>query len=72
MDDIRDELDPPFEILEPAAMAGPVIFNSPHSGSVYPPDFLAVSRLDLGDPAPLRGLLRRRADRPAWSSAAFR
>ncbi len=44
---MRDELDPPFEILEPAATAGPVLFNSPHSGSVYPPDFLAASRLDI-------------------------
>jgi N-formylglutamate amidohydrolase len=47
MDDRRDELDPPFEILEPRACAGPVLFNSPHSGSVYPPAFLAVSRLDI-------------------------
>ena len=47
MDDRRDELDPPFEILEPSACAGPVLFNSPHSGSVYPPAFLATSRLDI-------------------------
>jgi N-formylglutamate amidohydrolase len=25
----------------------PIIFNSPHSGSVYPPEFLAASRIDL-------------------------
>jgi N-formylglutamate amidohydrolase len=42
-----DELDPPFEILEPAACAGPVLFNSPHSGATYPPAFLAMSRLDI-------------------------
>ncbi len=47
MDDRRDELDPPFEIVEPAACAGPVLFNSPHSGSVYPRAFMAVSRLDI-------------------------
>lgn len=47
MGDPRDELDPPFEILEPAASAGPVLFNSPHSGSVYPHAFLAASRLDI-------------------------
>jgi len=47
MGDTRDELDPPFDILEPATAAGPVLFNSPHSGSVYPPAFLAVSRLDI-------------------------
>lgn len=44
---IRDELDPPYEVLEPAACRGPVLFNSPHSGAVYPRDFLAVSRLDI-------------------------
>src|SRR6186713_3239518 len=47
MSEIRDELDPPFEILEPRACQGPVLFNSPHSGRIYPPDFLIASRLDL-------------------------
>ena len=43
----KDELDPPFEILEPGDWRGPVIFNSPHSGSVYPRAFLNASRLDV-------------------------
>ncbi len=47
MSDTRDELDPPFEIIEPAACAAPVVFNSPHSGSTYPRDFLSTSRLDI-------------------------
>jgi N-formylglutamate deformylase len=47
MSDVRDELDPPFEIIEPADWAGPVLFNSPHSGSTYPAGFLASSRLDI-------------------------
>jgi N-formylglutamate deformylase len=47
MSEIRDELDPPFEIIEPAHCAGPVLFNSPHSGSVYPREFLATARIDL-------------------------
>ena len=47
MSEIRDELDPPFEILEPAERKGPVLFNSPHSGSTYPREFLATSRLDI-------------------------
>jgi N-formylglutamate amidohydrolase len=42
------ELSPPFEIVEPAAWRAPIIFNSPHSGSVYPPEFLSASRIDLG------------------------
>ena len=42
-----DEFEPPFEILEPAELRGPVAFNSPHSGSVYPRAFLAAARLDL-------------------------
>jgi len=42
-----DELDPPFEVLEPAELRGPVAFNSPHSGNVYPKAFLAGVRLDL-------------------------
>jgi N-formylglutamate deformylase len=47
MRELNDELDPPFEILEPADWRGPVIFNSPHSGSVYPHAFLTASRLDV-------------------------
>jgi len=42
-----EELDPPFEILDPAVGRGPVLFNSPHSGSTYPRAFLAVARLDI-------------------------
>jgi len=48
MRDAEDELDPPFEIIEPAEWRGPVVFNSPHSGSVYPHAFLSTSRLDVG------------------------
>jgi len=44
---IIDELDPPYEVVEPAALAGPVVCNSPHSGRTYPSRFLAQSRLDL-------------------------
>jgi N-formylglutamate deformylase len=47
MSNVRDELDPAFEITEPAEWAGPVLFNSPHSGSTYPAEFLAASRLDI-------------------------
>jgi N-formylglutamate deformylase len=43
----QDEFDPPFEIIEPAEWRGPVLFNSPHSGRIYPRAFLATSRLDL-------------------------
>jgi N-formylglutamate deformylase len=42
------ELDPPFEVLEPQDWRAAIVFNSPHSGRVYPPAFLSQSRLDLG------------------------
>lgn len=41
------EVPPPFEIVEPAQWRAPIIFNSPHSGSVYPAEFLNASRIDL-------------------------
>ncbi len=44
---IVDELDPPFEVAEPAMLSGPVVCNSPHSGRSYPATFLAQTRLDL-------------------------
>jgi N-formylglutamate amidohydrolase len=36
----------PFEIVEPTALSTPLIFNSPHSGRLYPRRFLLGSRLD--------------------------
>jgi N-formylglutamate amidohydrolase len=44
---VHDELNPAFDILEPAAWRGPIIFNSPHSGSIYPRAFLANAQLDI-------------------------
>ncbi len=41
------EVSPPFEIFEPAEWRAPIIFNSPHSGSSYPHEFLNASRIDL-------------------------
>jgi len=49
------ELEPPFEILEPAESTAPVVFNSPHSGRIYPRSFLSAARLDLA-------MLRRSED----------
>lgn len=39
------ELDPPFDVLEPAALGCPLVFSSPHSGDVYPRRFLDRTRL---------------------------
>ncbi|MBC7281489.1 N-formylglutamate amidohydrolase [Hoeflea sp.] len=36
----------PFEIRRPAHQTEPFVFNSPHSGCVYPDSFLNMSRLD--------------------------
>jgi N-formylglutamate deformylase len=47
MRETKDELDPAFEVLEPASCRGPIVFNSPHSGNVYPRTFLSTSRLDM-------------------------
>src|SRR4026207_1818999 len=44
---VEAELDPPFEVLEPVEYRGPVVFNSPHSGNVYPRAFLESAKLDL-------------------------
>ncbi len=40
-------VDLPFEILAPARQAAPLVFASPHSGDIYPADFVAHSRLDI-------------------------
>jgi N-formylglutamate deformylase len=41
------DLDPPFDVLEPRVCRAPVVFNSPHSGRVYPAAFLRAARLEL-------------------------
>ena len=43
---IDAELTPPFTVLHPARLEVPFVFNSPHSGRVYPETFLKDSRLD--------------------------
>ena len=45
----------PFEILSPEAWTAPAVFNSPHSGTVFPSQFLRQSRLS-------RQALRRSED----------
>ena len=47
MTELSAELDPPFDVLEPVECQGPIVFNSPHSGHVYPRAFLVATRLDL-------------------------
>jgi N-formylglutamate deformylase len=47
MSDSYHDLEPPFEILEPSEWRGSIVFNSPHSGNVYPRAFLAAARLEL-------------------------
>jgi N-formylglutamate amidohydrolase len=40
-------VEPPFVVHRPAgALASPLVFASPHSGRVYPPDMMAASALD--------------------------
>jgi len=43
---IEKELVPPFEVVRPRELSAPLVFNSPHSGRVYPRAFLAASKLD--------------------------
>src|SRR6266481_2499665 len=40
------DFDRACETIEPARLTSPLVFSSPHSGSVYPERFLAASRLD--------------------------
>jgi N-formylglutamate amidohydrolase len=37
---------PAFETIRPRRPVSPLVFNSPHSGKVYPDRFLAMARLD--------------------------
>lgn len=37
---------PSYDVLRPAQQTAPFVFSSPHSGRLYPAEFLALSRLD--------------------------
>jgi N-formylglutamate amidohydrolase len=41
-----DAFDPPFTVLAPERQTSPAVFDSPHSGRIYPESFLKTSRLD--------------------------
>jgi N-formylglutamate amidohydrolase len=43
---IERELSPPFSVARPTDLRVPLVFNSPHSGRIYPSTFLAASKLD--------------------------
>ncbi|MGH6866430.1 MAG: N-formylglutamate amidohydrolase [Methyloceanibacter sp.] len=43
---IERELTPPFSVARPDTLKVPLVFNSPHSGRIYPSTFLAASKLD--------------------------
>lgn len=40
------EFSPAFHVIRPAKPVHPFIFNSPHSGRIYPKSFIEASRLD--------------------------
>ncbi|MDI4654873.1 N-formylglutamate amidohydrolase [Xanthobacter autotrophicus] len=44
---LADAIEPAFEVLAPAGMCAPFVFNSPHSGRIYPRSFVAQTRLDF-------------------------
>ena len=46
---IATELEPPFVVHRPEVQTSPLVFCSPHSGSIYPQRFLAASRLNAHD-----------------------
>lgn len=43
---VDGDVEPPYEVLEPARPRAAILFSSPHSGRVYPRRFLAQSKLD--------------------------
>jgi N-formylglutamate amidohydrolase len=46
---LKPLFDPPFELNQPQKQTLPFVFNSAHSGRIYPPEFLGRSRLNQQD-----------------------
>ena len=58
------ELLPPYVVSAPEMQMAPFVLCSPHSGSIYPPSFVALSRLEPAVAQKIGRLLRRRAVPP--------
>ncbi|MDH3743041.1 MAG: N-formylglutamate amidohydrolase [Hyphomicrobiales bacterium] len=43
---LTDSFSPAFDVTRPASWRHPAVFNSPHSGSIYPGGLQAMTRLD--------------------------
>ena len=46
-DNNQGQLISPFEIMSPETQRIPFVYSSPHSGKLYPPEFIKTSRLEL-------------------------
>ena len=46
-DNHQGQLISPFEIMSPETQKIPFVYSSPHSGKLYPPEFIKTSRLEL-------------------------
>ncbi|UJX44040.1 N-formylglutamate amidohydrolase [Xanthobacter sp. YC-JY1] len=44
---LADTIEPAFEVLTPVEARAPFLFNSPHSGRIYPRSFVEQTRLDF-------------------------
>ena len=44
---VTDTIDPAFDVVEPSRLTAPFLFNSPHSGVMYPRAFVDQVRLDM-------------------------
>lgn len=44
---LADTIEPAFEVIPPAEATAPFLFNSPHSGRIYPRAFVEQTRLDF-------------------------
>ncbi|MBX9682643.1 MAG: N-formylglutamate amidohydrolase [Hyphomicrobium sp.] len=45
-DSVPSAFFPSFDVLSPRLQGAPFVFSSPHSGRIYPPEFVELSRLD--------------------------
>ncbi len=60
---------PPFQVDEPERQTLPFVYNTGHSGAVYPASFVAASRLDAVALRRSEDAFVDRSTRPSWASA---
>ena len=69
---MKNHYPPIYDITQPAVSAGPFVFDSPHSGTIYPADFNYACPMDVPAVSQLLAAMQSPAAFTTYTKSAFR